>query len=414
MGCGGDKDTKEESTGGSGAPESGDSGDQGDGSSGTQGGGDEEVTLAKFLPGKRLYVEVDAHAPPESEFEEGPDARGSSESSEDRGEDTGEDPSEEKGETPIFAAGGAPPQKVFKAQFVMQFEKDGKCYAGMIVGGKIMGFDEDDGTTYKVSGPKKVTIYKDGKVDGGITFPTAHPKKGDKIKFDERDGQSEATITKIEDASPLATRGGGGDAPDPTAPVPLEPGDGKDPGDGGEEPAQPEPQRQTKEAAPDKSGNECSEPPTEKEKPTLADYLPSKRIVMPLPVPEGQQPPLGLNMQLLVQFEKDGTFTVGMVMNGKAMKSPGNNKRAMTYKVDKLEVAVLKNGKPDGGLIFSSATPKKDDKVVLTEKDSDKKFVLKIISIGKAGPLKDMPAGGPFGVAPEPTEDAKKAPPSKK
>ena len=222
IGCGGNKDTKKQSGGGSGAQEGGGSGDQGAGSSGTQGGGDEKVTLAKFLPGKRLYVEVDAPAPPEPEFEEGPGTRGSSEPSEDRGEDTGEDPSEKKGETPIFAAGGAPPQKVFKAQFVMQFEKDGKCYAGMILGGKIMGFDEDEGTTYKVSGPKKVTIYKDGKVNGGITFPTAHPKKGDKIKFDEREGEgnimSNATITKIEDASPMESvpfGGGGPDEPEP-------------------------------------------------------------------------------------------------------------------------------------------------------------------------------------------------------
>ena len=96
----------------------------------------------------------------------------------------------------------------------MQFEKDGKCSAGMIVGGKIMGLDEDDGTTYKVSGPKKVTIYfEDGTVNGGITFPTAHPKKGDKIKFDEREGEgnimSNATITKIEDASPIDSGPGG-------------------------------------------------------------------------------------------------------------------------------------------------------------------------------------------------------------
>lgn len=222
MGCGGDKDTKEASTDGSDAKEGGGSGDQGEGSSGTQGGGDEKVTLAKFLPGKRLYIEVDAPAPPEPEFEEGPDAKGSSEPPEDRGEDTGEDPGEEKGETPIFAAGGAPPQKVEKAQFAMQFEKDGKCSAGMIVGGKIWGLDEDDGTTYKVSGPKKVTIYEDGKVNGGITFPTAHPKKGDKIKFDEREGEgnimSNATITKIEDASPMESvpfGGGGPDEPEP-------------------------------------------------------------------------------------------------------------------------------------------------------------------------------------------------------
>jgi len=230
VGCGGDKDTKVESGDGSGAQDGSGSGDQREGNSGTQGGGDEEVTLAKFLPGKRLYIEVDAPAPPEPEFEEGPDAKGSSEPpepSEDRGEDTGEDPSEEKGETPIFAAGGAPPQKVFKAQFVMQFEKDGKCYAGMIVGGKIWGLDEDNDTTYKVSGPKKVTIYEDGKVNGGITFPTAHPKKGDKIKFDEREGEdpimSNATITKIEDASPMESVPFGGGGPDEPAPAPSDP-----------------------------------------------------------------------------------------------------------------------------------------------------------------------------------------------
>ena len=207
LGCGGDKDTEkpagDDQNGGS--------------SSGTQGGGDEKVTLAKFLPGKRLYVEVDAPAPPDPEFEEGPDAKGSSEPPEDRGEDTGEDPSEDKGETPIFADGG----------FVLQFDKDGKCYAGIGFAGKILGLDEDDGTTYKVSGPKKVTIYEDGKVNGGITFPTAHPKKGDKIKFDEREGEgnimSNATITKIEDASPMESVPSGGGGPDEPAPEPGDP-----------------------------------------------------------------------------------------------------------------------------------------------------------------------------------------------
>ena len=232
LGCGGDKDTKVESGDGSGAQEGRGSGDQGEGNSGTQGGGDEEVTLAKFLPGKRLYVEVDAPSarPPEPEFEEGPDAKGSSEPpepSEDRGEDTGEDPSEEKGETPIFAVGGAPPQKVEKAQFAMQFEKDGKCYAGFGGGDKKLFWDKGAGETYKVSGPKKVTIYKDGKVNGGITFPTAHPKKGDKIKFDEREGEgnimSNATITKIEDASPMESVPFGGGGPDEPAPEPGDP-----------------------------------------------------------------------------------------------------------------------------------------------------------------------------------------------
>ena len=105
-------------------------------------------------------------------------------------------------------------------------------------------------------------------------------------------------------------------------------------------------------------------------------------------------------MQLLVQFEKNGKFTVGMVVNGKAMKRTINKKQAMTYKVNKLNVTVLENGKPDGGLIFSSATPKKGDKVFLTDKKAgEKEFTLKIISVEKAGPLKEMPPGGPFGGA---------------
>jgi hypothetical protein len=221
MGCGGDKDTKEASTDGSGVQESGASGDQGEGSSGTQGGGDEKVTLAKFLPGKRLYVEVDAPAPPEPEFEEGPDAKGSSEPpepSEDRGEDTGEDPSEEKGETPIFAAGGGPPQVM---QFVLQFEKAGKFYPGMNRGGKVMSMAT--GLTYKVSGPMKVTIFEDDKADGAVTFPTAYPKKGDKIKFGPDNRQMSGTIIKIEDASPMESGlGDGGE--DVPAPEPDEEG----------------------------------------------------------------------------------------------------------------------------------------------------------------------------------------------
>ena len=76
-------------------------------------------------------------------------------------------------------------------------------------GGKTVSME--DGLTYKVSGPMKVTIFEDGKADGGLTFPTAHPKKGDKIRFGPDEGQMPGTITKIEDASPMESepRGGG-------------------------------------------------------------------------------------------------------------------------------------------------------------------------------------------------------------
>jgi len=185
LGCGGDKDTKEASTGdsaqegggsgaqeggssgaqeggssgaqeggGSGAQEVGSSGAQEGGNSGVQAGGEKAPDLAKFLSGKRLYVDMGSR------------------------------------------------------QAVLQFEKDGKFNVGMDIGGKVMSIE--DGLTYKVSGPMKVTTYKKGKEDGGVTFPTGHPKKGDKIKFGPAARQMDATITKFGDTSPMASGPGGG------------------------------------------------------------------------------------------------------------------------------------------------------------------------------------------------------------
>ena len=193
LGCGGGKDTEkpagDDQNGGS--------------SSGTQGGGDEKVTLAKFLPGKRLYVEVDM---PQMEggTSEAPD-----EGVQGRDEGVEEDPSsidpgEGKGETPISTAAAG----LRKMEMALQFEKDGKFFPARKMAGKWVSLKDD--LTYKVTGPLKVTVYKDGKGDGGVTFPAAQPKKGDKIKIGPDDRQGEATITKIEDASPIATGPQGG------------------------------------------------------------------------------------------------------------------------------------------------------------------------------------------------------------
>ena len=186
LGCGGDKDTEEASTAASHAKEGGGSADQGNGNSvaqeggnsvaqeggdsdaqksgvsvaeksgdsGAQDGGGKATDLAEFLSGKRLYVDMGSR------------------------------------------------------QAVLQFEKDGKFDVGVDIGGKIMSVE--DGLTYKVSGPMKVTTYKKGKEDGGVTFPTAHPKKGDKIKFGPAAKQMDATITKFGDTSPMASGPGGG------------------------------------------------------------------------------------------------------------------------------------------------------------------------------------------------------------
>ena len=155
--------------------------------------------------------------------------------------------------------------------------------------------------------------------------------------------------------------------------------------------------------------------PTNNEKPTLADFLPGKRVIFP--VPEGQELPPGLNMNLLIQFEKNGVLTVGMVMNGKANKAPRRKNEVTTYKVEKQRVIVLRNGKAKGGMSFKTATPKKGDEVTLDEPgDEDKdKVPLKIISIEKAAPLKDLPPGGPFGIGPAPEQkDAPKKRPELK
>ena len=178
LGCGGDKDTEEASTAASHAKEGGGSADQGNGNSvaqeggdsaaqksgvsvaeksgdsGAQDGGGKATDLAEFLSGKRLYVDMGSR------------------------------------------------------QAVLQFEKDGKFDIGVDIGGKIMSVE--DGLTYKVSGPMKVTTYKKGKEDGGVTFPTGHPKKGDKIKFGPAAKQMDATITKFGDTSPMASGPGGG------------------------------------------------------------------------------------------------------------------------------------------------------------------------------------------------------------
>jgi len=167
LGCGGDKHTKETSAstannGDSDKQEDDSSGKQEDDSSGTQegdssvaqGDGEKAADLAKFLSGKRLYVDMGSR------------------------------------------------------QAVLQFEKDGKFDIGVDIGGKIMSVE--DGLTYKVSGPMKVTTYKKGKEDGGVTFPTGHPKKGDKIKFGPAAKQMDATITKFGDTSPMASGPGGG------------------------------------------------------------------------------------------------------------------------------------------------------------------------------------------------------------
>lgn len=182
IGCGGDK---------------GSGNSDGNGSSAKPSDGDTKITLAEFLPGKRIYAEMEMEEEPTPDPSAASDAGKSSDESEgvsppdpEGGKDEGENECvEREGETPK------------KRVMVLQFEKDGKFTFGRVRDGKAIEMEND--LTYKVSGPKTVTVSDGGKADGGVNFPTAHPKQGDKITFGGARRQSAAVISKIEDASPM-------------------------------------------------------------------------------------------------------------------------------------------------------------------------------------------------------------------
>jgi len=164
----------------------------GNATSGNPSGGDAKVSLAEFLPGKRIYAELEEESTPEQ-----PAGKSSDESEgdlppadTDGGTDEGENECDVR-----------EPETPKKRVMVLQFEKDGKFTFGMVRDGK--AFEKENDLTYKVSGPKTVTVFDGGKGDGGVNFLTAHPKQGDKITFGGERRQTAAVIIKIEDASPM-------------------------------------------------------------------------------------------------------------------------------------------------------------------------------------------------------------------
>lgn len=110
-----------------------------------------------------------------------------------------------------------PPPNTPIPEIIAQFEADGILKRGMSMNGQAFGLPGK--TMYKVAG-MKVTILKDGKEDGAVTFQSANPKKGDKMTFQQSSAAAEqaTTISGIEKASalkPLPEGGPGGpDGPD--------------------------------------------------------------------------------------------------------------------------------------------------------------------------------------------------------
>jgi hypothetical protein len=147
LGCGGDKDTKEESGGGSGA----------------QGGGEKATDLAKFLPGKRISFTVrEPDDPPEVQ------------------------------------------DNIATSTMLAQFELDGTITMGAVFEGKTLAVT-DKKLTFKVDG-LKVTLpnpFEEG--EATMSFSSANPKVGDKFTIGETGGPKgmEATISAIEKGGKL-------------------------------------------------------------------------------------------------------------------------------------------------------------------------------------------------------------------
>ncbi len=101
---------------------------------------------------------------------------------------------------PLKASGGKKPTP---PEIVWQFEKDGTITMGVFSDGEVEFFEEQK-MSYKVNG-LDVVGFEDGKEEGGMTFTTANPKKGDKVLMGEK-GQEKVpvTITRIEEASSLS------------------------------------------------------------------------------------------------------------------------------------------------------------------------------------------------------------------
>ena len=152
LGCGGDKDTKEASTGDSGAN-----------AGGEQGGEEMAAGLATFLHGKRITFSV-----------RGPD-----------------DPPEVQG-------------NIATSTMLAQFELDGTVTMGAVFGGKTLAVT-DKKLTFKVEGLKVTLPNPFDKGEATMSFSSANPKVGDKFTIGETGEPKggEATISAIEKGGKL-------------------------------------------------------------------------------------------------------------------------------------------------------------------------------------------------------------------
>ena len=159
-----------------------------------------------------------------------------------------------------------------------------------------------------------------------------------------------------------------------------------------------------------------------KQEAELATFLPGKRIYFRMPMPGDPEVPIEpaepepklfldepeiepgkkpTSPEIVWQFEKDGTITMGVFSDGGVDFFEGQK---MSYKVNGLGVAGFEDGKEGGGMTFSSANPKKGDKVLMGEKGQEEipVTITRIQDASSPPPVSKKPSQPP--VSPAKTE----------
>ncbi len=124
---------------------------------------------------------------------------------------------------------------------------------------------------------------------------------------------------------------------------------------------------------------------------SLADNIIGKRIVCLVPG----------NLQMLLQFEKDGTFNVARIVAGKIQTEDDE----LTYVVDGLNAKVKQMGEDDGGVTFTSTNPKKGDQI--TFGPAKRQMASTILRIELAAPFEEGTTTNPEPTPPEPNVNQK-------
>ena len=136
-------------------------------------------------------------------------------------------------------------------------------------------------------------------------------------------------------------------------------------------------------------------------------------IPTPAPTPPSPSDPLAKNIlgkrlvcktskdvELILQFGKDGTFSIGTVWQGQFSQQ----REAVHYNIDGLKVKLSDNGRENGDVTFSTDNPKEGDQISFGPEQSQITATILRIEPAKAFEISTNPSTGGNTATPEPSD----------